>query len=124
MPLHVTTVHSLPRPTRNKTRTLESSDEWMQLKAKLAEGLRPHEAVFITFTKADMDRLGVKTAGRIFVKMAKDYVKKLNLPYDVWRYHSQGNEVVALAARGTTNRAQLDEEPVASGRAKTHKPKS
>jgi hypothetical protein len=100
MALKVTTLESLPRPTRNKKRSLEGIDEWVQLKAKLAEGLRPYEAVYITFTKQDLERLKIKTVGRVFTLMAKEYIKRLSLPYDVWRYHSEGQEVVVIAARG------------------------
>jgi hypothetical protein len=118
MALQVTRIESLPRPTRNKKRSLEGIDEWVQLKAKLAEGLRPYEAVYITFTKQDLERMKIKTVGRVFTTMAKEYINRLKLPYDVWRYHSEGQEVVVVAARGANllGTQQVVEEPVVADR--------
>ena len=111
--LRVVPVEELLRPTRNKKRILESSDEWLQLRARLAEGIKPHEAVLITFTEADRSKLGMKTLGRVFLKMTKAYIAQLRLPYDVYRYHSEGKEVVTIEGRAISGRASVKAEPVA-----------
>lgn len=97
MPIKVATIDSLPRPTRKKRRALENSDEWLQLRAKLVDGIRPGEAVYITFTPQQRQQMQMKTAGRILLKMAKQHVAKLKLTYEVSRYHSNGEEVVVVA---------------------------
>ena len=99
MPLVVTKLENLPPSTRNKKRALEDTEEWMQLKAKLAEGLKPYEVVYVTFTPEQQRELGVRTAGRIFRQMTLDYIRKIGLQYDCWRYRSEGKEVVAIAGR-------------------------
>lgn len=106
MPLVVTKRENLPPSTRNKKRALEDTDEWMQLKAKLAEGLKPYEVVYVTFTPEQQRDLGVKTAGRIFRTMAREYIRKLGLQYDCWRYRSEGKEVVAVAGREAGGKVQ------------------
>ncbi len=105
MPLHVTTVDRLPLSTRTKKGSLESTDEWLQFKAKMAEGLKPHEAIYITFTPEQLKQLGLKTAGRTFRMMALAYIRKLRLQYDVWRYQSEGKEVIAIAGRPVGGKA-------------------
>lgn len=113
MALTVTSVDKLPRATRNKKRSLEDTQEWAELKAKFAEGLRPYEAVYVTFTPDQQRKLGIKTAHRIFLEMAKGYIRKLKLPYDAWKYRSEGQEFVCIAARGVDGSAAPKSMPVA-----------
>jgi|GEM_PF-5695165 len=100
MPLKIVRTDALPRPTRRKVRSLELTEEWTQLQAKLADGLKPYEAVYISFTEAQKAKLGIKNTGRIFLKMTKEFLRKASLQYDAWRYHTEGQEVVVVAARG------------------------
>lgn len=106
MPLVVTQLDKLPPSTRNKKHSLENTEEWFQLKAKLAEGLKPYECVYITFTPEQQKAYGVKTAGRIFRQMALEHIRKLQLQYDCWRYRSEGKEIIVVAGRHAGGRVQ------------------
>ncbi len=123
MPLAVTRLENLPPSTRNKKRSLEDTEEWLQLKAKLAEGLKPYEAVYVTFTPEQQKELGVRTAGRIFRTMTLEYIRKLGLQYDCWRYRSEGKEVVVIAGRQAAGRAHAQEPVTVPAPAKKGKKK-
>ncbi len=110
MPLRVVRLDEVPPATRNKKRRLETTEEWAQLRAKLMDGLRPYEAVYVTFDQDTLKKLGLKTAGRILLYMVKQFIRKANLQYDAWRYHSEGKEIVIVAARGATGQPQSYEE--------------
>lgn len=92
----VTQSKDVPRPTRTKRRTLESTDDWLQFKAKLAEGLKPYEIVVVSFTAQDREKYDLKTIKRVFRDMAKKYIKTAKLPYEVDAYSSEGVDVITV----------------------------
>lgn len=97
MAFQVGRIDDAPRPTRNKTRVLENTEEWLQTKTKLADGLKPYEAFWITFTPEDKHKFGVKAPGRTFKDMLRRYLKQMGLKYDVDRYLSEGKEIVRVS---------------------------
>lgn len=92
----VTQAKDIPRPTRTKRRTLESTNEWLQLKAKLADGLGQFEVVVVKFTAEDRETYDLKTIKRVFRDMAKKYIKTAKLPYEVDAYSSEGVDVITV----------------------------
>lgn len=96
MAINVYPLGEEPRPTRNKRRTMEQSDEWISLKAKMAEGINPFEIIIVTFTAADKTKFRIKGPQRVFRDMAKDWIRKRHLPYSVDAYKSEGNDVVKV----------------------------
>ena|SRR6185437_14191806 len=96
MPIKVYPLGEGPRATRNKRRTLENSDEWASLKAKMMDGIKPFEEVVITFSAQDKARMRIKGPQRVFRDMAKDFIRKAGLSYSVDAYKSEGNDVVLV----------------------------
>lgn len=86
----------VPRPTRKKRRVLESSNEWMMLRAKLSEGLKPHEEIVVSFNARDREQYKIKTLKRVFRDMTKKFVRDAKLPYAVDAYSSEGNEIIVV----------------------------
>ena len=106
-----------PRATRNKRRTLENSDEWASLKAKMADGIKPFEEVVITFTAADKAKMHIKGPQRVFRDMAKEWIRKAGLPYSVDAYKSEGNDVVLVRNEPVlTKQPTLPKEIIETGR--------
>ena len=109
MPIKVYPLGEGPRATRNKRRTLENSDEWASLKAKMADGIRPFEEVAITFTAADKAKMRIKGPQRVFRDMAKEWIRKAGLPYSVDAFKSEGNDVVLVRNEAAlTNQVHAD----------------
>jgi len=106
-----------PRATRNKRRTLENSDEWASLKAKMMDGIKPFEEVIITFTAQDKARMRIKGPQRVFRDMTKDFIRKAGLSYSVDAYKSEGNDVVLVRNEPVlTKQAPLPKEIIEAGR--------
>jgi hypothetical protein len=86
----------VPRPTRKKRRILMDIPEWNQLRAKLADGLRPYETAVITFNAEDRAKYKIKTLKRVFRDMVKSYIREMHLSYEVDAYSSNGNDVISV----------------------------
>lgn len=85
-----------PAPKRNKRRTLENSDEWLGLKAKMADGIKSWEEVFVTFNATDKAKLKIKGPQRVFRDMAKAWIRKNGLPYSVDAYKADGDDIIKI----------------------------
>jgi hypothetical protein len=106
-----------PRATRNKRRTLESSDEWASLKAKMMDGIKPFEEVVVTFTAQDKAKMRIKGPQRVFRDMAKEFIRKAGLSYTVDAYKSEGNDVVLVRNEPVlTKQPPLPKEIIEAGR--------
>lgn len=97
MAIQVYTLGEGPRATRNKRKALENSEEWLMLKSKFAEGIKPFEEVIVTFTAQDRAKLRIKGPKRVFRDMANDWIRKAKLPYSVDAYTSEGNDVIKIS---------------------------
>jgi hypothetical protein len=115
MPTDIVRVSELPKATRNKSRLLETTDEWMKMKAKIADGLRPYEAITAHFTQGQIEKMGMKHPARNLRDMAKKFIRDLKLEYDVERYKSGETEYVVVAARGIHGNGVPREESVSTG---------
>lgn len=96
MAINVYPVGEGPAPKRNKRRTLENSDEWLQLKSKMADGIKPFEEVAVTFNATDKAKLRIKGPQRVFRDMAKAWIRKAGLPYSVDAYKADGNDIIMI----------------------------
>ena len=99
MPVTVKRIEEGPRPTRNKRSVLEQTEEFRDVKAALADGIKVGEAAFAEFTQARQKELGLKNVGRAFRDLVRAYVRRLGMSYDVERFHSEGAEVVRVMQR-------------------------
>lgn len=97
MAFNVGRMDEMPNATRNKTRVIEQTEEWIQTRSKLAAGLKPYEAFWVTFSPADRERLKLKAPGRTFKDKLKQYLRQAGLKYDVERFRNGDNEVVAVS---------------------------
>lgn len=105
MPITMVKVNALPKPTRHKRRTMEGTSEWREARERIDAGLKKGDGFFVTFTPEQARKLGLKEISRTFKTMVREYVSRNELPYDVWRYRSNGTEVVAVAMRKNVARA-------------------
>jgi len=99
MPFQVGSLSDIPRATRHKISPVEQSDEWMKAKTKLAAGLGPNEAFWITFTIRDKKNLQLKCPSRTFKDRLKRYLRQMNLKYEIVRYKNGDNEIIAVSNR-------------------------
>jgi hypothetical protein len=77
-----TTVDKLPKRTRTRTPRFEKTSEWWQLKAALDTGLKPNEALAVTFTEAEMQKYQIRNR-RTVARHIQKYVAAHKLPYKV-----------------------------------------
>lgn len=74
----------IPRGTRNKRSMVTSTAEWRDFEAILAHGLKPAEAIEITFPpKVLSQSKSPKNFARIFRMKAEEKIAELKLQYDV-----------------------------------------
>lgn len=94
MPIRVTMKDDLVRPRRNKASVIDSLEEFQQLKMKLADGLKPQQAIEISFPASqERGRRYLKqTLKRRVIKM----LKTMQLPYAVETWSAGGMEYLAV----------------------------
>ncbi len=96
MPVQVTSLDKVPQaPSRtHRKRVLEKTEEWLQVRTKLAAGLELDEALTVTFTADRRRQLGLKSLGRSFRDMVRRYCQALGMKIEVWRWHANGTEYI------------------------------
>lgn len=74
----------IPRSTRNKPSLVASTEEWKEFQAILANGLKPAEAIEISFAPKTLARASSpKNFARHFRIKAEHKIAELGLSYDV-----------------------------------------
>lgn len=84
MPVRKIRKDAIPTRTRNRNHPLKMIDEWKDVQAVLAHGLKPQEAVQIILSPATVTRLKLKEPEKKFAALVREHVKRLGLAYDVW----------------------------------------
>jgi hypothetical protein len=76
--------HPIPRSQRNRPSIVASTPEWKDFEAILAHGLKPAEAIEITFPpKTVAQAKSPKVFARLFRMKAEAKIQELGLEYDV-----------------------------------------
>lgn len=99
MPIKRIKAIDIPPAVRNRKSPLKELQEWHDVQAVLAGGLKPKEAVELTLSIQTLQRLNMKNATRIFTNMVKNKVAELKLDYDVWQQGGPSGKVIYIAAR-------------------------
>lgn len=97
-----------PRPTRHKTKVVETAPWYRELWARISEGLKPGEATWVTLTDADRKEYKTKTLGRVTQQDIKKRLKKLGLHYTVERFLSDGTEIVQVWNEGPISKRDFE----------------
>lgn len=96
MPIRICSVNDLTPSTRRKRSLAVNLPEFLELKAKLANGLKPMEAVEISFPHSDAK--GKKYLRHTVKKEVETMIRNLNLKeYEVRSYSSNGQDFVSVA---------------------------
>jgi len=103
MPVDKIKKGDIPGKTRNRSSPLKTVEEWKDVQAVLAAGLKPQEAVRVTLSPATLRLLTVTIKGKKvalkepekkFANLLRAHIRKLNLPYDVWNQSEPGGQKV------------------------------
>lgn len=97
MPIKVMSVEQADAKYKQARKsTITAMEEWLDLKAKLADGLKRQEAVVIELAP-DPKHKNLRAS---FKRNVRKHIKKLRLPYSVraMRDSASGNDVVIISA--------------------------
>jgi len=83
-----TTLAKAAKLTRVRIPRFEKTAEWQRMRADLEKGLKPDEALSVSFTEADMQKYRI-TNRRTVARYVKKYLAAHQLPYKVKSFQSQ-----------------------------------
>lgn len=81
MPIYNVKIKDIPITKRKRHNLIKQSDEFLKLKAMISNGLKPGEAKKVVLPSELLRKR--KNAARLFKMAVVEYIKELNLPYDV-----------------------------------------
>jgi len=94
MPLRICKTSDLTSHMSGRKSVIDGLSEWMELKTKLSNGLKPFEAVEVELPA----NTRLKALRQSFKNRVDAYLKKLNLTdYEVLSYATGGKEYVSVA---------------------------
>lgn len=85
----------VPARERKSESRFERTEEWHMMKADLERGIKPQEALQVTFTEADMKKIGI-TNRRTIARFVQKYVTAKGFPYVVKSLHRENREFVIV----------------------------
>ena|SRR5438552_865262 len=91
----------LPKQTRrSRSSKLFSGPEWEGTVHALSRGLRPGQAILVSFGKAEGAKYKLKGAPRLFALKLKDYLKNEGMTgYKIRRLKIEGGEAISVSNR-------------------------
>lgn len=96
MPIRICQVDDLAPRLRGRRSLVQKLNEYIELKTKLSNGLKPYEAVEVTLPVSH--EKGMKSILQTFARTIKADLKRLNLSdYVVEAYRSGNNNVIAVS---------------------------
>lgn len=96
MPIRICQVDDLAPRLRGRRSFVQKLNEYIELKTKLSNGLKPFEAVEVTIPVSQ--EKGMKSILQTFARTVKSDLKRLNLSdYVVEAYRSGNNNVIAVS---------------------------
>lgn len=96
MPVRMLNFVTAPPPVKSGKGYVTKTEEWEEFVMALGCGLKPQEYITINFPKEHAIWKVVKDPHTAFLAIAKDKIKKLQLPYDAYIR----NGVIYIVGRG------------------------
>lgn len=81
MPIYNVKVKDIPITKRVRHNVIKQDDDFIKLKTMLSNGLKPGEAKRVVLSSELLRKR--KNAARLFKMAIVEYIRELNLPYDV-----------------------------------------
>jgi hypothetical protein len=99
MPVKKIKKDKIPAATRDRRSALQDIQEWKDVLAILAVGLKPLEAVEVVIPPETITRIGIKNAVRIFTDLVRAHCRRLGLSYDVFQRRTEHGKCVYIVGR-------------------------
>lgn len=91
-----TTLAKAAKRKRVRVPRFEKTDEWRAMRADLEKGLKPHDALCVSFTEEDMQKYRI-TNRRTVARYLKHYIAARALPYKVRSFQNVGGFAVMVS---------------------------
>lgn len=99
MPVKKIKRDTVPENFRVRMTPLKQTEEWSDVQAILAAGLKKAEAVEVTLNPATLTNIKIKNPVQSFRRMIAAKVKELGLEYDVWQHGGKSGTTIYIVGR-------------------------
>lgn len=94
----------VPTRERKTESRFERTDEWQMMRADIDRGIRPGDALQVSLTKADKEKMGISNR-RSIARFVQRYLAAKELPYVVKSFHREGQDYVIVQHSGRLERS-------------------
>jgi len=98
MAIRIVNVQDVPKRKRNAVPRIMQTVDWKVALAKMAEGLKPQEAIMITLDQDEMAKLKIKSI-RTASRPIKRHMKTYGLPYSVTAKNTSEGGTIIIASQ-------------------------
>jgi hypothetical protein len=95
----------VPKRGRKSESRFERTEEWRMMKADLDRGLKPQEALQVTFSEAEKEKIGISHR-RTIARFVQKYLATNEFPYIVKSFHREGLDFVIVQAEQTRTKGR------------------
>ena len=98
MPYAKVKATTLPKRERKSESKFEGTAEWRRLRAGIEAGFDPKEALQVTLTEADYERMGIQNR-RTVARFVQKYLEKQGHDYRVKSFSADSLDYIVVTAR-------------------------